>query len=653
MPNRTRFAHMSFFHKFLATIAVLVIASTFVAVAIITRADELQNGFEVEKDSLLTYYLHVKYDGVDVTGTQSSETQVAEVLSDRIKVTDTLPKGLTFVGFVTSDDGTFGAVQRGDTTKACGGSVIDDTHEASLTEGSWNGTEFTYHGLHYDSTTREVSFYVTRLKAGCVLTVGVITRTPATVDDPETTETEYRRDFYNTAFAKEGDITARSNTVHVFMGDLLNESDQHQVTYAYTGDIPAGAPSAPGVQSYYTGATAYVEPNPVMEGYTFNGWNTTDTTVGSDGSYTMPNHDVAFVGIWTAAPAPTQYQVSYRVEGKGETDAERAANLPSWAVPPKQHSYAAGAEVSTDSTEAGAYDGYHFSGWRIMPESATNDTHCSESMESAGTGFVMPAHNVNICGLYERISYTVSYQFEGSVIPPNPETLLPATQSYYPGDVVTRAADPTANGYRFLGWYKGETFVMPENDVVIYGEWGLQTGLFSPTISKEVVNPQGSYKYEDVVDFKITLCNTAAYPIHDVILQELLDSAGFTDGATLSTDGSPLTTELPAPSIIKIDSIPAGSVANPSCAIVYSSIENHEIEAGTITNTVEMIGALADNNNYLDTSKEYKASASYDVEEFDEPDPVTGVVAKNTIVFIGLIVVAVVGGGAIIVSRRK
>ena len=90
MPNRTRFAHMGFFHKFLAAIAVLVIASTFVAVAIITRADDLEDGDEVEKDSLLTYYLHVKYDGVDVTGTQSGETQVAEVLSDRIKVTDTL-----------------------------------------------------------------------------------------------------------------------------------------------------------------------------------------------------------------------------------------------------------------------------------------------------------------------------------------------------------------------------------------------------------------------------------------------------------------------------------------------------------------------------------------------------------------------------------
>ena len=42
---------------------------------------------------------------------------------------------------------------------------------------------YTYHGLHYDANSRTVSFYVESLKAGCELTVGIITQTPETVDN--------------------------------------------------------------------------------------------------------------------------------------------------------------------------------------------------------------------------------------------------------------------------------------------------------------------------------------------------------------------------------------------------------------------------------------------------------------------------------------
>ena len=39
--------------------------------------------------------------------------------------------------------------------------------------------------------------------AGCSLTVGIITHTPSTVDDPSTAYVEVRRDFYNSATAGE------------------------------------------------------------------------------------------------------------------------------------------------------------------------------------------------------------------------------------------------------------------------------------------------------------------------------------------------------------------------------------------------------------------------------------------------------------------
>ena len=640
MLNRNRFAHKSVFHKVFAIIAVLVIATSFVVIAIITRAEVLEDGVEVEKNTELTYYLHVKYDGVDVSGVQSSDQVTAEVLSDRIKVTDVLPKGLTFKGFVTSPNGTFGAVSRADSSVACAGHVLDDTDDVDPKDGTyvgaWNGTEFYYHGLHYDSTTRLVSFYVERLKAGCVLDIGIITQTPATVDDPETQEVEIRRDFYNTAYAKEGDITARSNTVHVWMGSLV--ANEHQVTYTYTGDVPTGAPALPAVATYAKDASVLVEQEPHLDGYTFSGWTTSSQGVTvSNGLFEMPDNDVIFVGNWVVNTNPVvDYQVHYTVYG-----ATKADEPPSWAIAPKTRRYTAGTEVSTDSTEEGMFDGYHFSGW--LWEDPT--THQEVPV---GTGFVMPAANVEIWGYYERVSYTVTYQFEGAIIPPNAESLLPATQSYYPGETVTTAANPTATGYRFLGWYKGETFKMPEENVIIYGEWGYQNGTFAPTIAKEVVGDQASYIYGDTVQFKITLCNTASYEIHDVILQEHLDGAAFQNGATSSLSNVTLETTLPADSILRINSIPANS-----CAITYASYVVRTGEQQTITNTVEMIGALADDNNNLDTTRDYTASDTFDVDAYTEPDPQTGVNIKNTLVFIGLVIITVIGGSVVILNRKR
>lgn len=215
----------------LAFVAFLgIILSGFVASVI---AEALDNDVQVEPDSELTYYLKVKYDGVDKEGVQSNDATMAKINSGRIKVTDKIPDGLTFKSFVTSDNGSIGAVSRADSTVSCSGRVIDDTQEALNDTGVWNtdNSEYTYHGLHYDANSRTVSFYVESLKAGCELTVGIITQTPETVDNPATTVVETRRDFYNTALATEGLISAPSNTVHAFMGD--KNAEMYKVTYAY------------------------------------------------------------------------------------------------------------------------------------------------------------------------------------------------------------------------------------------------------------------------------------------------------------------------------------------------------------------------------------------------------------------------------------
>ena len=116
----------------------LILLSIFIILIMVKSfATPLNNDVEVKKNSELTYYLNVSYDGVDRNGVESNATTVSEMKSGTMFVEDKIPEGLDFTGFVTTSDGSIGAVKRSDGT-TCPGKVIDDTHEASTTEGVWN-----------------------------------------------------------------------------------------------------------------------------------------------------------------------------------------------------------------------------------------------------------------------------------------------------------------------------------------------------------------------------------------------------------------------------------------------------------------------------------------------------------------------------------
>ena len=315
---RKRLTQVDRIRKNIRIFAVLILG-TILSCIVFKSFAEIIDDVRVDVDSDLTYYLNVKEDGIDATGIESSDAQIANVLGGRVNVTDKIPEGLVFQGFVTTSDGTIGAVSRADNSIQCPGKVIDDTNEETVDAGTWNNdhTEYYYHGLHYNANTRTVSFSAEKIKAGCQLTVGIITKTPTTIDDPSTTPIETRRDFYNTAFAAERGLTATSNTVHAFIGN--SSATLYDVTYAYEGDIPAGAPTTPSEESYAQDSTVPVNANPVLEGYTFSGWTTTDATV-TDGTFPMPNRNVRLVGLWTKNPESTRYNVTYVINGEKPAD---------------------------------------------------------------------------------------------------------------------------------------------------------------------------------------------------------------------------------------------------------------------------------------------------------------------------------------------
>lgn len=534
----------------------------------------LDNDVEVKENSELIYYLNVSYDGVDKNGTESSTTTISEIKSGTLFVEDKIPDGLEFTGFVTTDDGSIGAVKRSDGT-SCTGKVIDDTNEASTTEGVWDGThtEYTYHGLHYNEETRTVTFQIKNLKAGCELTVGIKTKTP-TVDDPSTPEKEIRRDFYNFATAREKGLTINSNTVHAFMGSEF--ATLYNVIYEYTGTVPNGAPLVPKASSYAKGIKVGVASNVNVEGYTFSGWTTTNASV-SNGSFIMPEHDVVFKGSFTQKETK---KVTYTLNGI----------TPTGYVLPNEKEYYPGTIVNLDSLKAGdVFNGYRFLGWTTADVEISNDRD-----------FAMPSTNVTLVGEFEEVTYKVNYQFYDTVLPPNSENYLPVSKSYKPGQTVT-VEDVTGEpaGYKFLGWYKESEFEMPEHDVVIYGEWKVQTGTFEPTIKKEVISTKNYYRLGDVVRFKITVSNTASFPIKNVIVKENNSNSIFESGTgyTVLSDH-----------LANIETIAANSSVD-----LYASYTVLKDDSGTITNEAEIKGALADNDYHL-ADKVYKSSDTFKIQ---------------------------------------
>ena len=430
--------------------AFLFLVMTALAIFFISSSYSLlDNHVRVKENSELTYYIDVIYDGKDKNATTSDDNTLAEIRSDYIYVEDTIPEGLTFVDFVKSEDGTIGAVSRGDTSKSCGGYVVD-------------GVE----GLQYNEETRTVTFTVKNLQAGCKLTVGIVTRTPYLGE-------KTCMDFYNTAFGRENAFSTSSNTVHVFMGK--ESAALHTVTYQYEEPIPEDAPSLPEVASYAPGTTVGLTKNISISGYEFNGWVSSDITLTEGAtSFEMPDKDVVIKAKFTKK---TSYAVNYIIDG----------SAPNSYVPPKEKQYYEGDTVIVDSLKVGdIVDGYRFLGWTTSDVIIKNDG--GTGSDTGNSYFEMGTSPVTLTGKFELVKYTVTYQFQGTEIPPNADDLLPSVQSYAPGEIVTTAANPVAEGYSFLGWYKPSTFEMPEEDIIILGEWMQVAGKFVPTISKTIVS---------------------------------------------------------------------------------------------------------------------------------------------------------------------
>ena len=168
-------------------------------------------------------------------------------------------------------------------------------------------------------------------------------------------------------------------------------------------------------QDYGTPITAPADP--IREGYTFIGWD-------RDIPKTMPAENITVTAQWEI----NQYTITFDTNGGSE-------------IAPITQDY--GTEITAPDNPT--RKGYTFKGWdKEIPET-------------------MPAENITVTAQWEINRYTITFDTAGG------SEIAPITQDY--GTNITAPADPTREGYTFIGWDKAIPTTMPAENITVKAQW--------------------------------------------------------------------------------------------------------------------------------------------------------------------------------------
>ena len=169
------------------------------------------------------------------------------------------------------------------------------------------------------------------------------------------------------------EVTIENDAFTMPAKDVTLKAKWEANTYKVTYDLDGGEwTEATNEFPYeYKAKVDVVETVPTKEGYTFDGWTTTDVTV-ENKSFTMPAKDVTLTAQWKA----NTYKVTYDLDG-GE-----------WTEATNEFPYEYKATVEVVKTVP-TREGYKFSGWRSEEVTIENDA------------FTMPAKDVVLKAVWE------------------------------------------------------------------------------------------------------------------------------------------------------------------------------------------------------------------------------------------------------------
>ena len=161
-------------------------------------------------------------------------------------------------------------------------------------------------------------------------------------------------------------------------------------------------------------------------GHTQVGWATVDggeKVYGLDDIYTK-NEALTLYPVWST----NQYTITFDTAGGSE-------------IAPITQDYGTNIAAPADPTR----EGYTFIGWdRDIPE-------------------IMPAENMTVTAKWEINRYTITFDTAGG------SEIAPITQGY--GTAITAPADPTREGYTFIGWDMEIPTTMPAENMTLKARW--------------------------------------------------------------------------------------------------------------------------------------------------------------------------------------
>ena len=227
---------------------------------------------------------------------------------------------------------------------------------------------------------------------------------------------------------------------------LYYTRNEYKVTYEYTGDIPTNPAPTPvpseATCKYEANVMIAAAPAPVS-GYTFEGWKREDGTEATN--FTMPANDVKITGNWKKNGDGT-YKLEYWLE-KMDGTYENTETITG--------------RTGTIGTTASVTD--------ADKKQITGFTFDADNVNNVLSDTISADGSLTLKLYYTRNSYTVKYQYTGTV--PKDATGLPAEATYKYGAEVTVTAAATSADHVFSGWSKTGKFNMPAEDVIITGSW--------------------------------------------------------------------------------------------------------------------------------------------------------------------------------------
>lgn len=158
-------------------------------------------------------------------------------------------------------------------------------------------------------------------------------------------------------------------------------------------------------------------------GYTFGGWNKADGTAWDYASDKVTDN-ITLYAKWAA----NTYTIAFDTTGGSE-------------IAPITQDY--GTQIA--APEAPTRKGYTFKGWdKEIPET-------------------MPAENITVKAQWEINQYTIAFDTAGG------SEIASITQDY--GTAITSPADPTREGYTFIGWDMEIPATMPAENITLKAKW--------------------------------------------------------------------------------------------------------------------------------------------------------------------------------------